>query len=443
MGGPDATVWGTRLERDHDNLRAALRWMIDHGDDAIGLRLAASLTRFWSARGHLAEGRRWLREALATPGESAARGKALAGAALLAIEQADYGEAADLCAQAVGLAREKRSQTDLLIALNARGRLKHDLNEYQEAARDYNEARALAIAQCDLAAEAAALTGLAFAATFSGDSARGLELSTQSLAMLREVGDVRALAEGLVGASTLAQFDGDFQLADVLSKEALDLFRGLGDTGRIAQTLFVLGSTAQMQGRYDQATAYHEESVALCRERGDEHGMTKSRAALGGIALQAGDYTRARALLEETLIVLRQYDDRWGRAISLAQLGQVELASGNIARAETLLNESAALHRGLGNPHSVPWCLEGLAGVAALRGEWDRAARTCGAVDALRAQLSLSFPPVNPGGYADTIAATRAALGDDAFMAEYEAGRALTLEQALAEVAQVSDDNGV
>ena len=79
LSGPDAEVWGPRLERDHDNLRASLRWGLDRGDGAIGLRCAAALWRFWSARGHLGEGRRWLREALAIPGEAAARGKALAG----------------------------------------------------------------------------------------------------------------------------------------------------------------------------------------------------------------------------------------------------------------------------------------------------------------------------------------------------------------------------
>jgi predicted ATPase/transcriptional regulator with XRE-family HTH domain len=433
LSGPDAELWGTRLERDHDNVRAALRWALDRGDGALGLRLAAALWRFWSARGHLGEGRRWLREALATPGEATARGKALAGAATLAIEQADYGEAADLCARAVDLARESGSRADLIAALNARGRLRHERNEYQAAARDYEEARALAIALGDRAAAATALTGLAFAATFSGDIALGLELSSQSLAALREAGDVRALAEGLVGAGSLAHFGGDFERAETLGAEALDFFRALGDTGRLAETLFLLGGAARMQGRNDRAIACHEEMVAICRERGDEHGTVKPLTALGEIAFQAGNYARARALLEETLTILRRYDDRWGRAIALALLGQVELAAGEIARAEALLSESAALHRGLGTPHSVPWCLEGLAGVAAARGAFERAARLAGALDAIRAQLGPSFPPAHPAGYADAIAATRAALGDEGFAAAHAAGTEMTLEAALAE----------
>ena len=434
LNGPDAKDWGTRLEREHDNLRAALRWALDRGDAVLGLRLAAALWRFWSAHGHLGEGRRWLREALALPGEVAARGQALAGAATLAIEQADYDEAADLCARAVDLARARESRADLLVALNARGRLQHERNEYQEARRDYEEARVLAVALGDRAAEAATLTGLAFAATFSGDTARGLELAAQSLATLREVGDVRALAEGLFGAGGVAQFGGDLDRADALGAEALALFRALGDTGRIAETLFLLGGTAQMQGRHDQSIAYHEEIVALCRERGDEHGIQRPLTSLGMIALQFGDYARARVLLEEALAIAQRYDDRWARAITLTQLGQAELATGNVARAEALINEGAALHRGLGTPHTIPWCLEGLAGVAVARMEWERAARIAGALDAIRAQLGPSFPPAHPAGYRDAIAATREALGKAHFEAARAAGGALSPDQILAEV---------
>ena len=57
--------WGTVLEADHDNLRAALRSSLDGRDTATALRLCAVLWRFWFERGYLSEGRLWLDEALA------------------------------------------------------------------------------------------------------------------------------------------------------------------------------------------------------------------------------------------------------------------------------------------------------------------------------------------------------------------------------------------
>ncbi len=68
LRGPDQRVWFLRLEREHDNLRAALRWLLDQDDEAervASLRLAGALGWFWAMFGYHAEGARWLEEALA------------------------------------------------------------------------------------------------------------------------------------------------------------------------------------------------------------------------------------------------------------------------------------------------------------------------------------------------------------------------------------------
>jgi predicted ATPase len=54
--------------KEHDNFRAALSWSLEHGEPALGLRLAASLGEFWYLSGHLGEGQRWLEAALAEGG---------------------------------------------------------------------------------------------------------------------------------------------------------------------------------------------------------------------------------------------------------------------------------------------------------------------------------------------------------------------------------------
>ena len=66
--GPAATVRLDRLEAEHDNLRAALRWALDHARGATALRLGGALWQFWYLRGNLGEGRRWLEAGLSTVG---------------------------------------------------------------------------------------------------------------------------------------------------------------------------------------------------------------------------------------------------------------------------------------------------------------------------------------------------------------------------------------
>ena len=109
LSGPDQARWLTRLETEHDNLRAALSWSLgERGDAGSGVRLAAALWPFWFARGYVSEGRRWLESAISRSGPTAtaARAKALSGAGWLATFQDEYGAAKALIEEGLALYRE-------------------------------------------------------------------------------------------------------------------------------------------------------------------------------------------------------------------------------------------------------------------------------------------------------------------------------------------------
>src|SRR6185295_14265067 len=69
LRGPREAAWSGRLEDDNENLRGALRWLIDRGQAEPALRLGSALWRFWTLRGHLVEGLVWLEQILALTGE--------------------------------------------------------------------------------------------------------------------------------------------------------------------------------------------------------------------------------------------------------------------------------------------------------------------------------------------------------------------------------------
>ena len=127
----------------------------------------------------------------------------------------------------------------------------------------------------------------------------------------------------------------------------------------------------------------------------------------------------------------RRYHDRWGLAMGLTVLGHVTLADSDHIRAEALLAEAASQFADTGNLMFVPWCLEGLAGAAAARGDHERAAELDGARDALSPQVGVRHPPLHPAAYARTLATVRARLTPAAFDAAHARPARQTPQQII------------
>ena len=65
-----------QLEREHANLREALRWWAGRGEAEPGLRAATALSWFWGMRGYRTERREWLARFLALPAAACRRSRA-------------------------------------------------------------------------------------------------------------------------------------------------------------------------------------------------------------------------------------------------------------------------------------------------------------------------------------------------------------------------------
>src|SRR5207249_223257 len=51
--GPQQQAWCDRLEQDHDNLRAALQWLLESKETALALQFSNALWWFWLIRNHV------------------------------------------------------------------------------------------------------------------------------------------------------------------------------------------------------------------------------------------------------------------------------------------------------------------------------------------------------------------------------------------------------
>ncbi len=137
--GSQQAVWLERLEAEHDNLRAALQWALEHGAVETALRLSGGLCHFWWTRGHLSEGRRWLHAALTASSAYATplRAKAFFRAGGLAYSQGDYAGAKVLLEDSVALARAFSDEQALALALLTLGNVAADQGDYARSVALY------------------------------------------------------------------------------------------------------------------------------------------------------------------------------------------------------------------------------------------------------------------------------------------------------------------
>jgi len=309
--GPEEASWLVRLEEEHDNMRAALRWSLQSDDGGeSALRLGASLARFWLVRGYLSEGREWLSRILSMPGKNrpvAARAKALERAGELAYVQSDYAYARPVYEEALSIYRS------------------------------INDRRGVADT----------LANLAEVATEEGDYVSAVPLFEEGLTIMRELGVPRGAANALMNLGWVGLRTGDYANAAKPLEEALDLYRSIPDMRGTAFALSGLGETAMRLGDYPRASALFEESLLLRRQVGHKWGIAISLGTLGWVAIHRRDYRRATELLHESISLRNELGDIGGTAWCLERLADVSKAKGQPERTARLLGAAQVLREGV------------------------------------------------------------------------------------------------
>ena len=161
---------------------------------------------------------------------------------------------------------------------------------------------------------------------------------------------------------------------------------------------------------------------------------------LGRVALRQGDDTGARAYCEEALAVARATGDELFIAEALAQLGTVALHVGDSGQATALYQQSLTLIWTRGYRECIAEDLAGLAAASSLLGQPERAARLFGAVEALREVSGIRLSPLPRADYDRAVEGIRAHLDEATFAQAWEKGRAMPLEQAIAEALATQDE---
>ena len=268
LHGPQQVVWLDRLALDHDNLRAALDWLVQAGEVTKALRLATALRYFWRVRGHYREGGERLRQILARP------------------------EAALTSSPSDTLLATVRAR-----ALNAAGYLQWVQGNTVAAQNLLQEALTLGRAVPDAAATAFALRYLGLAANARQEQTTARQFLEESLALYRTLDTPNETALALMYLGDIAFGQQAYAEAEQLYQESADLLQRLGNNVVLPYALRHLGYLALVRGDLPTALTLSTESLSLNLAAGEQQGSAAALAALAAVAVAGEQWVQAARLL--------------------------------------------------------------------------------------------------------------------------------------------------
>jgi predicted ATPase/DNA-binding SARP family transcriptional activator len=384
-------VWLNCLKDEMDNLHAALDWSLEDYVEA-GLRLASALYEFTTRYGSVSALAERLLQLLKKPeaqAHTALRAKALETAANLVSWSSEMGEARALAEDSLALYRELG----------------------------------------DASGEAHCLDSLGTIVCLMDDYETGRPQVLESLRLYRELGDQQGIAMALLDLGGTAD-NKDVARACAYLQESLVIFRQCGDLIGTAYALSDLGMLSLRQGEFAQAQRWLEESLDLQDSIGGPDPMILMH--LGELAMRQGHYDRARAYFEQGLAVCQATGITVIALWSTVNLGYVYLREGEEDCAQDTFAEVQQRFREMGSKIGVVYALEGLASLAVRQNEFERAVRLYAWADAARAAIGDQRPFIEQTEVDRDYALIRTHLTEAAIMAAAIAGRAMTMEQAVA-----------
>ena len=221
--------WHGRLDREYDNLRAAMSWALSEGEAEIAARLGWALWLYWSVHDRHEEGRRWMEAALEHELPAGLKARAASVAAAMAYSQGDY------------QACEGHCRVSMEMSLRAG----------------------------DTLLEGYSWIGLGLLELSRGYPTKAAPAMREAIPLLDRAGDqgMASMARVWLGTTLLIQSDGD--RAASMFEEGLAISRRTGDRLSANIALYNLAQVALSRGDYAGAAALFEEGIILSDQTRD------------------------------------------------------------------------------------------------------------------------------------------------------------------------------
>jgi hypothetical protein len=228
----------------------------------------------------------------------------------------------------------------------------------------------------------------------------------------------------------MAYFGGDHVQATVWLEDCRVLARGLDNGEPLFAATRILGRLAMAQGDVARAASLLEENLTWARRNGERRPIAITLDDLSELAMAQGDTGHAATLAEEALAHYTALQHLDGVPHLSAMLGTIRLRQGDPHAAAQHLEESVRVAQTLGLDLEMAHGLAGTAALCLACGLPEPAARLSAAASAVLE--AMGAPGCAPALQHDTVAASRAALGAEAFAAAWAEGQTMPVEDTIA-----------
>jgi predicted ATPase len=286
MQGPGQLSWLDRLEAEHDNLWAAMSWLVD-SDIESAVRLFWATWRFWWLHGHSAE-LAGFEEKFAAGGEHLPphqHALTLTGAGFILLANGDQARAQMLFEQSLPLYRQSRESMSVTLTatvLGILGRIEVLQGHEAEAIEQLERSQAL-LARV-------------------GDAAPSEDERAQHMLTV-------ALVRNFLGQILLSQ--GDLDSATQHFKEGLSAGRRASDSVSILISLYDLALSSQARDELTRAAGFLQEGLSVAAEAGDETSVAYYLEDLAAVAGRQDNPQRAVRLLSAAAAMLQAKGSGW------------------------------------------------------------------------------------------------------------------------------------
>ena len=279
---------------------------------------------------------------------------------------------------------------------------------------------------------ARALAAAAYLLALMGGYATAEDYCQEALAIARAAGDEYLITNLLYERAFNLLHQGQQDTALLVIESGLNLGRRLGEPHLIGGLLSARSYVRYTAGDLAGAARDTAEALRLFRQAGDQIHVGEQLNNLGNNELSAGDLDGARRHLAEAVDIFRALDARPDIVFGAFNLGLAEYLCDSPDAAGALFAESLDLARRIGMKANMAYALLGMALAGRGRADPRWSARLHGAADQVLMALGEPREPLEERLADLDRQRLRAALGTEAFEAEYAVGRAMTSEESLA-----------